>query len=140
MLLIGKGVEPLHGTMMQNSEDVSLHDLDSIDLCLSCYLLPRCWQLLPDLVRLGDALALEVGHEARFTTRTSSPRWTNCGMSLLLDPATVPEQKLLRITFFLLRPNDSPHDTGHGGNHENDPDDHVKWSISAVAPTVHHPL
>ena len=88
----------------------------------------------------GDALALEVGHEARFTTRTSSPRWTNCGMSLLLDPATVPEQKLLRITFFLLRPNDSPHDTGHGGNHENDPDDHVKWSISAVAPTVHHPL
>ena len=43
-------------------------------------------------VRLGDALALEVGHEARFTTRTSSPRWTNCGMSLLLDPATVPSK------------------------------------------------
>jgi len=64
----------------------------------------------------------------------------NCGMSLLLCPATVPEQKLLRTTFFLLRLHDSPHDTGRGGNHENDPDDHVKWSISAVAPTVHHPL
>ena len=139
MLLIGKGVEPLRGRMMQNSEDVSLHDLGSIDRCLSCYLLPRCWELARS-VRLGDALALEVGHEARFTTRTSSPRWTNCGMSLLLCPARVSEQKLLRITFFLLCPNKSPHDTDHGGNHENDPDDHVKWSISAVAPTVHHPL
>ena len=49
MLLIGKGVEPLRGRMMQNSEDVSLHDLGSIDLYLSCYLLPRCWELLPDL-------------------------------------------------------------------------------------------
>ena len=45
MLLIGKGVEPLRGRMMQNSEDVSLHDLDSIDRCLSCYLLPRRWKL-----------------------------------------------------------------------------------------------
>ena len=53
MLLIGKGVEPLHGTMMQNSEDVSLHDLGSIDLCLSCYLLPRRWELLPDMSALG---------------------------------------------------------------------------------------
>ena len=51
MLLIGKGVEPLRGRMMQNSEDVSLHDLDSIDRCLSCYLLPRRWELLPDSVR-----------------------------------------------------------------------------------------
>ena len=53
MLLIGKGVEPLHGTMMQNSEDVSLHDLGSIDRCLSCYLLPRRWELLPDMSALG---------------------------------------------------------------------------------------
>ena len=54
MLLIGKGVEPLHGTMMQNSEDVSLHDLGSIDRCLSCYLLPRRWELLPDMSALGQ--------------------------------------------------------------------------------------
>jgi hypothetical protein len=49
VLLIGKGVEPLHGTMMQNSEDVSLHDLGSIFR----YLLPRRWELLPDMSALG---------------------------------------------------------------------------------------
>jgi hypothetical protein len=54
--------------------------------------------------------------------------------------ANVPEQKLLRITFFLLRPHDAPDDPGHKGNHENDPDPHMKWPVSAVAPTVHHPL
>jgi hypothetical protein len=29
-------------------EDVSLHDLGSIDLCLSCYLLPHRCELLPN--------------------------------------------------------------------------------------------
>jgi hypothetical protein len=52
----------------------------------------------------------------------------------------VPEQKLLRITFFLLRPHDAPYNTGHEGNHENNPDDHMKWPKSAVAPTVRHSL
>jgi hypothetical protein len=32
----------------------------------------------------------------------------------------------------------APRDTGYEGNPENDPDDHVKWSISAVAPWVRH--
>ncbi len=44
-----------------------------------------------------------------------------------------PEQKLLRITLFLLRPHDAPHDAYHKGNDQDDPDDHVNWSVSAVA-------
>jgi hypothetical protein len=31
----------------------------------------------------------------------------------------------------------APYDTGYEDNAENDPDDRVKWSISAVAPWVH---
>ena len=47
--------------------------------------------------------------------------------------ANVPEQ-LLRITFFLLRSHDAPYDTRPGGNHENDPDDQVKWPIVRRSP------
>jgi hypothetical protein len=32
----------------------------------------------------------------------------------------------------------APHDTSRDGNPENDPDDHVKWSISTIAPWVRH--
>jgi hypothetical protein len=51
-----------------------------------------------------------------------------------------PKQKLLRITFFLLRHHDAPHDADHEGYDQDDPDDHVNWSVSAVAPTIHQPL
>jgi hypothetical protein len=47
-----------------------------------------------------------------------------------------PKQKLLRITFFLLRHHDAPHDADHEGYDQDDPDDHVNWSVS-VAPTIH---
>ena len=50
-----------------------------------------------------------------------------------------PEQRLLRIAFFLLRPYDAPHDADEGDD-QDDPDDHVNWSVSAVAPTIHQPL
>jgi hypothetical protein len=43
-------------------------------------------------------------------------------------------------TRLTLRPRDAPRDTGHEGDDQDDPDDHVNRSISAVAPRVEKPL
>jgi hypothetical protein len=43
-------------------------------------------------------------------------------------------------TRLTLRAHDAPRDAGHEGDDQDEPDDHVKLSISAVAPRVHKPL
>ena len=43
-------------------------------------------------------------------------------------------------TRLTLRPPDAPRDTSHEDDNQDDPHDHVKRSVSAIAPRVHKPL